>query len=187
MAAQPIAAPLTSDDFLEIYSQDGEEALRQFELFDGEVTERPMANLIHDEIKNVLCKELDRYFDKRPGHLALVETTFKLGATITFTPDLAVIESGRWKSMRREKFATGSPDIAFEVVSCDRADRLQFKIDAYLEHGSKAVCCVYPSQQKITVYTENRWFEFKGGASLEFPSVLPGFSLALSALFETAE
>jgi len=43
---------------------------------------------------------------------------------------------------------TGSPDIAFEVVSSDPADRLQFKISAYPDHGSKAVSCIYPPRNK---------------------------------------
>jgi len=63
------------------------------------------------------------------------------------------------KAMRHQRFATGSPEIAVEVVSSDRADRLQFKIDAYLQHGSKAVCCIYPAQKKITLFTENQWSE----------------------------
>jgi Uma2 family endonuclease len=86
--------------------------------------------------------------------------------------------------MQREKIATGSPDIAFEVVSSDRADRLQFKIDSYLEHGSQAVCCIYPAQKRITVLTAaSQWFEFHGDVSLEFPSILPGFSVPLTAIF----
>lgn len=186
MAAQPIAAPLTSDDFLEFYSRDGEEGLRRFELFDGEVVERPMPNRVHDEIKNILCKKLDRFFDTLPDYIALVETTFKVSAVQTFTPDLAVIESRRWKNMR-DKFATGSPEIAFEVVSSDRADRLQFKIDAYLDNGSAAVCCIYPDQKKTLVWMRDQSFIFRTDTRLEFPTILPGFSLPLSELFESAE
>jgi Uma2 family endonuclease len=88
-----------------------------------------MANRVHDEIRNVVMIALSLYFQRSPGYVARVETTFKLDGVLSFTPDLAVNGVARWKSMR-EKFATGSPDIAFEVVSSDRADRLQFKIDA---------------------------------------------------------
>jgi Uma2 family endonuclease len=87
----------------------------------------------------------------------------------------------------REKFATGSPDFAFEVVSSDRADRLQFKIDAYLEHGSKAVCCVYPAQKKILVWMRDQSFVFRNGENLEFPSILPGFSAPLAEIFESVD
>jgi len=73
-------------------------------------------------------------------------------------------------------FATGSPDIAFEVVSSDRADRLQFKIDGYLERGSKAVCCIYPGQKNIFVWMRDQSFVFRNGAQLEFPTILSGFS-----------
>jgi len=185
MATQIIPAPLTSDDFVESYSEQ-EDGLRRFELFDGEVVERPMANRVHDEIKNILCKRLDRYLDAGSDYTALIETTFELDGALTFTPDLAVIGIARWKAMRG-KFAAGSPDIAFEVVSSDRADRLQFKIDAYLEHGSQAVCCVYPSQKKIVVWMRDQSFVFRNGAQLEFPAILPGFSAPLSEIFESVD
>jgi Uma2 family endonuclease len=185
MAAHIIPAPLTSDDFLEFYSEQ-EDGLRRFELFDGEVVERPMANRVHDEVKNVLMVALSLHFQRSPGHVARVETTFKLDGVQSFTPDLAVIGVARWKSMR-EKFASGSPDIAFEVVSSDRADRLQFKIDAYLDHGSKAVCFVYPAQKKILVWMRDQSFVFRNGEQLEFPAILPGFSAHLSEIFESVD
>jgi Uma2 family endonuclease len=110
---QILAARLTADDFLEFYSEQ-EDELRRSQLYDGKVVEPPVANRV------------------------LVETTFELDGVLSFRPDLAVTGGGRWKSIR-EKFDTGSPGIAFEVVSSDRADRPQFKIDGYLDHGSKAV------------------------------------------------
>ena len=64
---------------------------------------------------------------------------------------------------------------------------LQFKIDACLEHWSRAVCCIYPAQKKITVFAPNQWFEFRDNAQLEFPSILPGFSVPLSTIFEIVE
>jgi Uma2 family endonuclease len=194
MAAQIIPAPLTSDDFLELYSEQ-EDGLRRFELFDGEVVERPMANRVHDEIKNVVMVALSLHFQRSPGYVARVETTFKLDGVQSFTPDLAVIGVARWKTMQG-KFAAGSPDIAFEVVSSDRADRLQFKIDAYLDHGSKAVCCIYPARKKILVWMRDESFVFRTGGhlesplgvrALEFPAILPGFSAALSEIFESAD
>jgi Uma2 family endonuclease len=86
----------------------------------------------------------------------------------------------------REKFAAGAPDIAFEVISSDSAKRLQFKIDAYLENGSKAVCCIYPEQKRISVFMPGQWTELKGSDSLEFPSLLPGFSLPLAEIFKAS-
>jgi hypothetical protein len=50
MAVQAIPAPFTPDDFLEFYSEQ-EVGLRRFELFGGEVVERPVANYVHDESK----------------------------------------------------------------------------------------------------------------------------------------
>jgi Uma2 family endonuclease len=167
MAAHTIPVPLASDDFLESYSEQ-EDGLRRFELFDGELVGRPMANRVHEEIKNVMMVALSLHFKRSPGYVARVETTFKLDDAMAFTADLAVIGLARWKGMR-EKFATGSPDIAFEVVSSDRADRLQFKIDAYLEHGSKAVCCIYPAQKKIVVWMRDESVVFRMGAHLESP------------------
>ncbi|HXJ40041.1 MAG TPA: Uma2 family endonuclease [Bryobacteraceae bacterium] len=182
MAGMTIPALLASDDFLEIYHRD-EDGLRRYELFDGEVVKRPMTNRVHDAVKNCVCKALDRHFDLHPGHIALVETTFRLGPKVVFTPDVAVLEDNSWRAMR-STFATGAPHIAIEVVSGDRADRLKFKVDTYLDSGSKAVCCIYPTHQRITVFMPGRVSEFKGTDNLQLPDLLPGFSMPLAQVFE---
>ncbi len=180
-AVIPFVELLDADEFLELYDRD-EGGFREYELFDGEVVERPMTSRVHDGIKNAVSLALNLYFLKVPGYISLVETTFKLGPRRVFTPDLAVVEINRWNAMVGN-FAVAAPDIAFEVVSSDRADRLKFKTDSYLECGSGAVCCIYPSQRRITVVTPGRLTEFQGDDSLQFPAILPGFEMPLSAVF----
>ena len=184
MATRPIAALITADEFLDLYSRK-EDGLDRYELFEGDVVPRPMPNRIHDTIKNTVGKRLDRYFDTFAGYIALIETTFKVSGIVSFTPDVAVVNVERWNSIT-EKFATGSPDIAFEVISSDTADHLQSKIDTYLESGSKAVCCIYPGQRRILVITPGLWTEFKGSDSLQFPALLPGFVIPLETIFGLA-
>ncbi|MCU1327706.1 MAG: hypothetical protein JWN34_3076 [Bryobacterales bacterium] len=179
-----MVAPLNSDEFLRLYDRE-EGGLRQFELLDGEVVERPMPNFRHDLIKNNVCKALDRYLAANPGHLALVETTFKLGPRVTFTPDHAVIAVDRVG--RVEFYSTGAPDIAFEVISSETADRLKYKTDLYLEFGSRAVCCIYPNRRNVVIFTPNSILQFKGSEHLAFPGILPGFSLPLSDVFASAQ
>lgn len=178
-----MVARLNSDEFLRIYDrEDG--GLRQFELLDGEVSERPMPNFRHDLIKNNVCKALDRYLAANPGYVALVETTFKLDPRITFTPDLAVLAVDRLS--RAEFYATGAPDIAFEVISSETAERLRYKTDLYLDFGCRAVCCIYPNQRDVVVFSPTGVTQFRGSDVLEFPTVLPGFALPLSDVFASA-
>jgi len=181
MASAHAVAQLSSDEFLRLYEADDSE-LHSYELFDGEVIERPMTNRVHDRIKNLVCKALDRYLEQNKIYVALVETTFRLAPRTTFTPDIAVVKLERWDAMT-EKFASGAPDVAFEVISTETADRLKFKTDAYLDFGSKAVCCIYPNQRKIMVFEPGRVSEYKQGEQLEFPSIFPGFAMPLSAIF----
>jgi Uma2 family endonuclease len=180
MATQTIVAPETVDAFPEVESL-GEDGWDRLELFDGELVSRPMAKETHDVVKNVVGKRLDRFFETFPGYVAMVETSFRLDQAIVFTPDISAVSADRIG--RSNTFAKGSPYIAFEVISSDTAENLHFKIVSYLEYGSKAVCCIYPTLRCITVFTPGPWTEFKGSASLEFPDLLPGFSMPLEAIF----
>lgn len=182
MATATVTALIDSDEFFRLYDSEADE-FANYELFHGEVIERPMANFRHDLIKNVIGKCLDSYLRDNRRFIALVEVTFRVGPSIVFLPDLAVISRERAHGVDG-KYITGSPDIAFEVISSDSADRLKYKTDTYLEFGSKAVCCIYPNQRRIMVFTQTAIREFRDSDSLELPEILPGFTMPLTAVFD---
>jgi Uma2 family endonuclease len=79
----------------------------------------------------------------------------------------------------------GGPGIAVEVVSSETAARLEKKIDLYLAHGSKSVWVVFPEHRVVRIFdASNRSTKFEQNQTLEDPSVLPGFSTPVSAIFE---
>ena len=76
------------------------------------------------------------------------------------------------------------PDIPIEVAISDKPAVLQRKISAYLANGAHAVCCAYPNLRTIVVYTAHEWRELSGEDKLEFPALLPGLAILVSAIFE---
>ena len=71
-----------------------------------------------------------------------------------------------------------------EVAISDQPWVLRRKISAYLANGAHAVCCAYPNLRNIVVYTAREWRELTGDDKLEFPSLLPGVGIPVSAIFE---
>src|SRR5215469_13973890 len=79
----------------------------------------------------------------------------------------------------------GAPEVAIEVVSSEKASLLEKKFELYLAHGSKSVWVVFPEQQVVRIFSasgESRLFDRT--QTLEDPTVLPGFSASVSAIFE---
>jgi Uma2 family endonuclease len=79
----------------------------------------------------------------------------------------------------------GAPDVAIEVVSLEKASYLEKKIELYLAHGGRSVWAVFPEQQVVRIFSasgESRLFDRT--QTLEDPTVLPGFSASVSAIFE---
>ena len=71
-----------------------------------------------------------------------------------------------------------------EVAISDQPWVLRRKISAYLANGAHAVCCAYPNLRNIVVYTAREWRELTGHDKLEFPALLPGVGIPVSAIFE---
>ncbi len=46
------------------------------------------------------------------------------------------------------------------------------------------MCCIYPNQRGIMVFTQTAIREFRGSDSLELPELMPGFTMPLVAVFD---
>jgi len=100
------------------------------------------------------------------------------------TPDVAIIRMERLENRTGDSVTNGAPEIPIEVAISDQPWLLQRKISSYLANGAHAVCCAYPNLRNIVIYTAHEWRELTAEDKLEFPDLLPGLSIRVSAIFE---
>lgn len=180
-ATYPIVDATTADDFLRIYAEDDE---NRYELIEGEVCERTVNGYSHDRVKNNLKGLFDQAGVARRGFECWIEHSFRMAGLSAMTPDVAIIRAERLANRKGNSPTNGAPEIAIEVVVSDKPWILQRKISAYMKNGADAVCCAYPDLKTITIYTAHEWRESTEQDRLEFPALLPGVSLPVSAIFE---
>jgi Uma2 family endonuclease len=180
MAANPIASPMTVDEFLRIHGDDDD----RYELIEGEACERTMDGHSHFMVKNNLKELFDQAGVASYGFRCLMEASFRLTNSSAVVPDVAIIRVERLEHRTGNSPASGSPEIPIEVAISDQSSVLQRKISTYLANGAHAVCCAYPNLRNIVVYTAHEWRELSGEDKLEFPALLPGIGIPVSAIFE---
>jgi Uma2 family endonuclease len=171
---------MTVEEFLRVHGEDDE---NRYELIEGTVHERTLNGYRHDRVKNNLNKLFDRASIDRRGFESWVEHSFRLSNSVV-TPDVAIIASERLSERTGDSPTAGAPEIVFEVALSDKPNVLQRKVSAYLRNGAHAVCCVYPHNRNLVVYTAHEWRELNESDTLESPALLPGVAIPVSAIFE---
>jgi len=78
------------------------------------------------------------------------------------------------------------PDIIFEVLSpSERRSALLTKVAEYLDVGVKVVCVLDDEPRRADLYFVDKPTEtFEADSVLEFPTLLPGFSVPVAKFFE---
>jgi Uma2 family endonuclease len=104
-------------------------------------------------------------------------------------PDVSFVSYSRWpreKPIPDDEAWDAIPELAVEVVSpTDRADALLEKIEDYFDGGVHRVWVVYPRRRVVHVFESfTRITVVADGLELDGGSILPGFRLPLSVLFE---
>jgi Uma2 family endonuclease len=171
---------VTIQEFRALPEVDG----HRIELIGGEVVSTGRAHKGHEWVKANLIQLLIAWIIKNPGFKLLAETTFELSDHDSPIPDLSLYALSRKPSDMTGWFE-GAPDVAIEVVSLEKASYLERKIELYLAHGGRSVWAVFPEQQVVRIFSasgESRLFDRT--QTLEDPTVLPGFSASVSAIFE---
>jgi Uma2 family endonuclease len=121
---------------------------------------------------------------RNPIGKLFVESAYRLEKYWAPVPDLSVLRNERLVASTRG-LIQGAPDLAIEVVSSETAYRLLAKIQAYLNHGSKAVWAVFPERRAIQIYNTSAQITILDESQmLEDHDVLTGFSTPVSAIFE---
>lgn len=106
------------------------------------------------------------------------------GKDIVRAPDVGFIAAARLPEGLPEGYVPFAPDLAVEVVSPnDDADDLQLKIQQYLRYGTRLVWVAYPKSQTVVAHTPTQVKTFGVNDMLDGGDVLPGFTLAVKAVF----
>jgi Uma2 family endonuclease len=104
-------------------------------------------------------------------------------------PDASWLNGDRWNALtseEREKFLPLCPDFVVELRSpSDSLPPIQAKMREYLENGAKLGWLIDPQRQIVEVYRDNGTVEtLANPTQISGESVLPGFVLDLSEIFE---
>ena len=103
-------------------------------------------------------------------------------------PDVSWMPLSRWESLSREdqtKFGHTFPDFAIELRSpSDSLRDVQDKMQEYMENGVLLGLLIDPQNRRVHVYRPGQPVEIlEEPAEVSADPVLPGFTLALSAIW----
>ena len=112
------------------------------------------------------------------------------GRRLVRKPDLTFVRKGRLKGGHPDDgWLTTVPDLVVEVVSPkDRVEDLEIKLDDYREAGIPLIWVIYPGTRRAHVLGAGRArAELGPDGVLDGEDILPGFTCALSDLFDAAK
>jgi Uma2 family endonuclease len=155
------------------------------ELIDGEIVEK-MVTFKHGEAVLNIAFEIKLYFrQNKIGRIATEArhrpSQDRLNDRL---PDISVV-IGSDKVIPDSGAVLFMPDLAVEVKSPDDTYKmLRDKARFYLANGARMVWLVFPEKQIVEVYTPAEEQILREGDTLTGGDVLPGFSMAVSQIFE---
>jgi Uma2 family endonuclease len=176
---------MTVEEF-ERFADAPENADRRFELIDGEIVELSPTEL-HGLIVVIISSGIFVYLQQNPIGRVTVETRHRMpddrhNARI---PDVSFTSNERLLALVEKGSVPQMPDLAVEVKSPDDSLKgLREKAAYYLANGSRMVWLVQPEKRLIDVYVQDGDIQvLTERDTLEGGDVLPGFSLAVRAVF----
>ena len=161
---------------------------RHQELVRGEIVETMPPGRKHGKLALKIGKHIDNWIEQGGGGEAGVESGFILvrEPDLVRSPDIYYVRAERIPEGEVfEGFWQIAPDLAVEIVSPgDTAEEVRTKVREYLDAGTSMVWVVYPRSREVIVHTPDGLARTYGPeATLETPSVLPGFSCPVNAIF----
>lgn len=173
----------TSAEFWE-FVQRPENRGRFFERRSGELVtvspSNPYASAVAVRISAALVN-----FVGDSGYVTGADSGYDISPDDTFAPEVAYISKARQPRLPETSFNPLPPDLAVEVKSpADSKRELRRKAEIYLAHGTRMVWLVFPQERRVEVYVPDAdVIELGPDDTLDGGAVLPGFALAVSAIF----
>jgi Uma2 family endonuclease len=112
--------------------------------------------------------------------------TLSTNPAIVRAPDVGFIAKVRLSKPSTERYFSGPPDFAVEVVSPnDKATEIHEKVMDFLKAGTRLVWVVYPGSRTVVVHQQNTAsYTFTAENTLDGGDVLPGFTLPVREIFK---
>ncbi|HXJ92514.1 MAG TPA: Uma2 family endonuclease [Terriglobia bacterium] len=164
----------------------------RYELNEGELIVTPSASFFHNRLCDRFISLLDAHVTSHKLGDVTSETDVKLAEDVVRRPDVAFYRVGRLEGVDLDQVPLPvAPDLVIEIVSRnDRAADLLLKVSQYLAAGVQAVWLLYPITRLAYRYTAGRLEpevrSTQDDGRFEEPELLPGFSLALADIFQSA-
>jgi Uma2 family endonuclease len=184
-------------NFRPVTSPDDDELMLLHELNPGYTVERladgrllVSPNGAAGGMRNVELSFQLRSWERRAGCGPTFDssTGFRLPDTAVFAPDGAFVRSERWDPLtrdQRERYFSGAPDAAFEIVSrTDLRDDQLAKCVAYVRNGSTLVVLLDPYRRRVDRWLHGDLAELGDVESLDCDPVMPGFVLDVSSILD---
>jgi Uma2 family endonuclease len=143
---------------------------------DGEIQERNLGEFDHGNLQSELIHYL-RARRKKLNLFAIVEQRVQVSARRFRVPDLCLYVG---QAPKEQVFRT-PPFACIEILSPeDRLDRMQSRIDDYLDFGVRYVWVINPGSRRV-------WSYFKGGSTELTDAILrtedPALEIPLAEVF----
>ena len=151
----------------------------------GEVFQKPMPDGPHSAIQGFFIAVLYPFLQRTGLGRAFPELRCIFGPSgheRIYVPDVVVVSPDKLPIPRHLHAA---PDVAIEVLSPDQ-HKAQFvdKVQFYLLYGVRLVWVIDPETRTITVQSPgNEGLLLSAGDTLDGGDVLPGFQVAVDAIF----
>ncbi len=182
---------MTIEEFVRLYETEG-----PFELINGERIPLSPAVAGHNSVAKVVYDALFLHDPEQVAYAVHSEAAFVMEESTDWvkgsrTPDVMVFRADRLAAYkaehpdwRRKPFIL-VPDLVIEVISQnDKYTEVEAKVDGYLEDGVQIVWVFDPKPKTVTVRSENSYSKFTVKDTLTGGNVLPGFEIAVKAIFE---
>ncbi|MBD2069560.1 Uma2 family endonuclease [Leptolyngbya sp. FACHB-671] len=174
----------TDEEFMAL-SRDG----HRYELVDGEVLDMGNSGMEHGGIGSLLGGLLAIYVKQHKlGIVCDSSTAFTLKTGNKRSPDVSFVAKDRLKGLKRPPrgFFQGSPDLAVEILSpSNTIEEIHDKIVEYFDNDTRLVWVIHPDEKYVLVYHSPEPDRFlRPGDHLDGEDIVPGFSMAVSELFE---
>jgi Uma2 family endonuclease len=183
-AIVPQKALLTADELWQLPDDD-----YKYELVAGELLRMPPSGFLHGTVAMNFGGLIREHVIKHNlGVVCAAETGFRLrqNPDTVRAPDVAFVSQERILAEGKpEKFWSGAPDLAVEVVSpSDRFDEVMEKVEEYLAAGTRLVLVALPRTQTVLVCRPGGEVKIlHGDDDLNGEDVLPGFVCRVKDLF----
>ncbi|MBZ0296233.1 MAG: Uma2 family endonuclease [Anaerolineae bacterium] len=165
---------MTPDEFLQFARLHPDQ---RFDFIDGEVVE-VSPKIVHGRIQTIIATALENYTRHSRVGKVYTEVLHVLDA-VKFIPDISV------NHPTAADYFTQPPLLAVEIRSDSQSTEAQRrKARDYITHGTQAVWLVFPGEGLEIYRADGSVQALATDDTLEDSTLLPGFTLPLSDIFE---